>query len=328
MCDVVVVAGISAVVIGRNEGERLRACLGSISAQCDRIVYVDSGSTDDSLEIARSFGVEILELDTGVPFTAARARNAGWRKLVEGEHPFAIQFVDGDCRVEADWLACGRNQLEGDPGIAIVTGWRRELYPDLSLFNDVCDIEWNRPAGDIVTCGGDMMVLTPALVAVDGFRDDVIAAEDDEFCARIRKAGWRIRRLPVVMTHHDANMHRFGQWWRRAVRSGHGFAQVGLLHPPYFRRELIRVAVFGVMLPLAAVAGAFRSIWLPFAVFTLYGASYLRAAQGLQRQGLSLNRSLRHALLLTVSKFPNAIGAATFLWRLMAGRPMRIIEYK
>lgn len=172
------------------------------------------------------------------------------------------------------------------------------------------------------------MVRTTALIAVDGFRDDVIAAEDDEFCTRIRKAGWRIRRLPVVMTHHDADMHQFGQWWRRAVRSGHGFAQVGFLHPPYFRRELIRVAVFGAILPLTAVLGAFYSIWVPLAVVVLYTASYLRAAQGLQRQGLSKKRSLRHAVLLTLSKFPNAIGATKFHWRLLAGRRMRLIEYK
>ena len=38
-----------AVVIGRNEGVRLRRCLLSLRAGVDYVVYVDSGSTDNSL---------------------------------------------------------------------------------------------------------------------------------------------------------------------------------------------------------------------------------------------------------------------------------------
>jgi hypothetical protein len=43
-------------VIGRNEGDRLKSCLQSLVPACDRVVYVDSGSTDDSVTFARSLG--------------------------------------------------------------------------------------------------------------------------------------------------------------------------------------------------------------------------------------------------------------------------------
>ncbi|HCT44889.1 MAG TPA: glycosyl transferase, partial [Phycisphaerales bacterium] len=68
---------VGVVAIGRNEGERLKRCLTSAVACTDRVVYVDSGSTDDSVEFAESIGVEVVDLDTSIPFTAARARNAG-----------------------------------------------------------------------------------------------------------------------------------------------------------------------------------------------------------------------------------------------------------
>jgi len=48
---------IDAVVIGRNEGERLVACLASLGGEIRRAVYVDSGSTDGSVAAARAAGV-------------------------------------------------------------------------------------------------------------------------------------------------------------------------------------------------------------------------------------------------------------------------------
>ena len=40
---------VGLVAIGRNEGERLRACLASARGAAQRLVYVDSGSTDDTV---------------------------------------------------------------------------------------------------------------------------------------------------------------------------------------------------------------------------------------------------------------------------------------
>src|ERR1044071_10482116 len=88
------------VVIGRNEGERLRRCFESLGSLARRAVYVDSGSTDGSIALARSFGAEVVELPADRPFTAARARNAGVDRLVANfPKTGLVQFVDGDCRV-------------------------------------------------------------------------------------------------------------------------------------------------------------------------------------------------------------------------------------
>lgn len=320
---------VSAVIIGRNEGERLVRCLASMQGMVGRMIYVDSGSTDNSVAAARAAGAEVVELDLTRPFTAARARTAGFEALkASGEMPAFVQFVDGDCALQGGWLEAGQQALSEDPELGIVTGWRSEIYPDRSIYNALCDFEWHRPAGEILTCGGDMMVRSAAFEAVNGFDETVIAAEDDEFCIRVRSQGWNMRRLPLKMTLHDAAMTRFSQWWSRAVRSGHGFAQVGYLHPEYFVRERKRVLVYGAVLPVLALVGLVFSLWITAVVLMLYGANYVRTAQGLQREGLSWREAFRHSVLLTLSKLPNFEGMLTFWWRRLRGLKMNIIEYK
>ncbi len=322
---------VGVVAIGRNEGARLLRCLASLAGQADRLVYVDSGSTDGSLAAARAAGAETVELDLSRPFTAARARNAGYAALAAdpARAPDYVQFVDGDCAVAEGWIAAARAALAADPGLGIVTGWRAEIHRGASVYNALCDVEWRRPAGPIRTCGGDMMVRRAAFEAVGGFDPTVIAAEDDEFCLRVGKAGWRLARLPRPMTRHDAAMTRFSQWWRRAVRSGHGFAQVGALHPDFFVAERRRVWLFGAALPAAALLGGLVTPWAVAAVLALYAASYAKTVRGLvARDGLALGEALHHGLFLTLSKIPNLLGMLTYRWRRLRGRAMEIIEYK
>ncbi|QBF31973.1 glycosyltransferase family 2 protein [Thalassococcus sp. S3] len=320
---------IGAVVIGRNEGARLVACLASLADQQIRVVYVDSGSTDGSVKAAEEAGAEVVILDTDTPFTAARARNAGYRALAStGTRPDYVQFVDGDCRIVPGWMAKARAALDAQPDLGIVTGWRAEIHPEASVYNRLCDFEWHRPAGDIEGCGGDMMVRAEAFEAAGGFNPRIIAAEDEEFCTRMRKAGWRVHRLPEDMTLHDANMLRFGQWWQRAVRTGHGFSQVGALHPEYFTKERRRVWIYAALLPVLAVGALFTEPLLLLAVLAVYLLSYLRTVQGLRRAGLDLRDAAEQAVLLTLSKFPNLLGMLTYIWRMATRKDMRIIEYK
>lgn len=73
---------IGVVVIGRNEGTRLRVCLQSPYRRPLSIVHMDSGSIDGSVGMARELGADVLQLDMAVPFTTARTRNTGLRRLL------------------------------------------------------------------------------------------------------------------------------------------------------------------------------------------------------------------------------------------------------
>ena len=180
------VAGdIAAVVIGRNEGARLVACLDALQGQVAWVVYVDSGSTDGSQDAARACGAEVIGLDMTKPFTAARARNAGLDRLRAGAPvPAYVQFLDGDCRLQPGWIATARGFLETHPEVAVACGRRREEFPEASVYNRLIDAEWDTPVGQARSCGGDALMRMAALDAVGDYNPDLIAGEEPELCVR------------------------------------------------------------------------------------------------------------------------------------------------
>ena len=120
---------LGVVAIGRNEGERLRRCLNSVVGRGHTVVYVDSGSTDGSTELAHELGADVVELDLSLPFTMARARNTGFSRLLELDPEVRfVQFVDGDCELVDGWLERAA-VIESRPEVAVVCGRRRERYP-------------------------------------------------------------------------------------------------------------------------------------------------------------------------------------------------------
>ena len=249
---------IGVVVIGRNEGERLRTCLRSVIGGADQVVYVDSNSSDDSVAMVRALGCDVVELDMSLPFSAARARNQGFARIRElSPNVNYVQFVDGDCEVNADWLGLASRFLDENPQVAAVCGRRRERHPEQSVYNLLCDIEWDTPVGEAKSCGGDVMMRAQALAEANGYRAELIAGEEPELCVRLRAAGWRIWRLGNEMTLHDAAMTRFGQWWKRSKRAGYAFGEGVRLHgaPPerHYVPHARRALVWGILLPAATV---------------------------------------------------------------------------
>lgn len=218
---------IGVVVIGRNEGERLLRCLDSLRDAASCLVYVDSGSTDGSREAAAERGADVVELDMSRPFSMARGRNAGFERVCE-ILPDAkyIQFVDGDCEVVDSWMQNAFQTLETHPEVAVVCGRRRERFPENSVYNRMCDIEWNSPVGEAAACGGDALMRTAVFRESGGFNEELIAGEEPELCIRIRERGWKILRIDAEMTLHDANILHFSEWWKRNVRSGYGSQDV------------------------------------------------------------------------------------------------------
>ena len=157
----------------------------------------------------------------------------------------------------------------------------------------------------------------------------VIAAEDDELCCRLRKAGWVLERIPEDMVLHDANMHHFHQWWRRSKRAGHAFAQVGALHPEHFVKERQRAWVYGLIVPLAICGAAlFISPWVALLIALIYPLNFYRTFRGLEGAGLSRRLAIANAGFLTLSKIPNLLGMLTYQMRRLSSGEFRIIEYK
>jgi len=322
---------IAAVVIGRNEGQRLVTCLESLLNQVDYIVYVDSGSSDNSVYEAESRQVDCLSLDLSIPFTAARARNEGVAYLID-KYPALkyIQFIDGDCELQPDWVNTAYDFLEKEPHYAVACGRRRERFPENSIYNQLCDIEWNTPVGDALACGGDALIRVGAFNQVEGYRDGLIAGEEPEMCFRLRAKAWKIRRLDAEMTLHDAAMTRFSQWWKRAKRAGHAYAESYFLHgrsAEKFRAKSVMSVVFwAVVLPVLLIALSIIDCGL-IVMGLIYPAQVFRLSIK-NKAFLNSKLSFYYAVSNVLGKFPQALGMMQFLFNKIKGQSGVLIEYK
>ncbi len=322
---------VGVVVIGRNEGERLQRCLRSMTEHLSHLIYVDSGSSDESVALSRALGVTAIELDMSIPFTAARARNVGFEALLQA-HPQTdyVFFVDGDCEVADGWLQEAAKFLDARRDVAVVWGCRRERFPEKSVYNLLCDMEWrDLPVGETPICGGDAMIRVDAFKGVAGYRPDLICGEEPEMCVRLRQAGWRIWRLNRDMTRHDAALYRFGQWWKRMLRGGYAYAQGAQIHgaPPerFWVAESRRTWIWGLYIPLGALLLSVSLGWSGLLLLLVYPAQMARLARAGRH---SMRENWLRAGSLVLSKFPEMLGQLKFLRDRLMRAQSRIIEYK
>lgn len=332
---------VGVVAIGRNEGERLRRCLASVTGRDMPVVYVDSASSDGSVESARSMGADVVELDMSLPFSAARARNAGLERLTELAPGLRfVQFVDGDCEVVPGWIERAAKELEARADVAVVCGRRRERFPEKSVYNRLADLEWDTPVGEAKSCGGDAMMRIDAFRAAGGFDASVAAGEEPELCQRLRGKGHKVLRVDAEMTLHDSAMLHFGQWWKRAVRSGYGavdvatrFGEHGLFVEQVrsARRWTIGwLVIVGVMTLLAALVT--RSVVWTAAVaaclFAVLPLQMLRLSIKVCRRVPDAKTALSYGVLTMIGKWANVLGQYRYRRDRAAGRNTRLIEYK
>ncbi len=323
---------IGVVVIGRNEGERLLRCLDSVRGIGPAVVYVDSASTDTSVAEARSRGAEVVELDLARPFTAGRARNEGFDRLLQRWPSVElVQFVDGDCEIVDRWIESAASHLRSHPQVVSVCGRRKERFPEASVYNALCDIEWNTPVGVAESTGGDFMTRAAEFRSVGGFNPGLIAGEEPELCYRIRQRGGEIHRIDALMTLHDAAMTRFAQWAKRTSRAGYAYAARAAVHwgdgSRYCVRENARIVFWALLFPAVCVsAGAVYWQAIP-AMLAVYSAQFFRIRRYAQGIGAGA-RSSSFALFTLLSKWTELYGQLLFVARAISGSRQRIIEYK
>jgi GT2 family glycosyltransferase len=332
-------ADVGIVVIGRNEGARLRASLDSVTGIAARIVYVDSGSTDGSVELARRQGVDVVELDPSTPFSAARARNAGHQRLV-GANPGLrfLQFLDGDSALCRDWIPYALESLAGNPALAIVAGYVRERSADASIFNRLGELEWNFAGiGEVTEVGGIFMTRREAFESIGGFDATVPVGEEPELCQRLSRQGWRFARLDRDMAIHDSGMTELRQWWKRQIRNGYGAADVAhRFGIPKFKGMTCRArfwSAWPVLVVGAAIAAGLRTGWAAGLVAALVAGSIwpahlCRIALRTWRAGQPPTVAAAYAFFSMISFWPQMMGELMYWADRLRGRPTRLLEHK
>jgi GT2 family glycosyltransferase len=243
-----------------------------------------------------------------------------------------VQFLDGDCELDSGWLGVARAYLEGHAQAAVACGRRRERAPAASVYNRLCDVEWNTPVGPALACGGDALMRLRALAEVDGFLEQQIAGEEPELCFRLREKGWLIERLPAEMTRHDAAMHSLRQWWRRSQRAGYSYASVHFLRsaPPewIYRQEVRSILAWSLLLPGLILS---LSIFSPYAWLLLLAYPLQVVRLWIQYQGegsIAPGDRLPYSVNCVAGKFPGLLGLVGFHRDRLLARRGRLIEYK
>lgn len=314
---------IDLVIIGLNGAPTLAACLASIQnldypRHLLHVYYVDGGSTDNSVECAQNGGATIVDYRAETPAPGGQ-RNAGWRQGTGA----IVQFVDGDTQIDPQWL--NRVVAALGPKIGAVAGNRREAFPDRSLFNWIGDQEWNGPAGDAETFGGDVAIVRTALEATDGYHPCLVGGEDPELSYRIRKAGFRIVQIDEPMTRHDLAMTTWRQYGRRAFRTGHAYAEVHAMHRDFWTKEVCRIGVRGggFMISLVGIPLAFVTPWSLVLPLVGAGLLFLPLARGLRgRPGWTRAQSLVYGLHSSIVVIPQVLGVLRFHWGKWMRRPL------
>jgi len=325
---------IGVVVIGRNEGDRLRRCLDSLVGRADHVVYVDSGSTDDSVALAENKRAAVVSLDTSIPFTAARARNMGFDHLAETRPEVEfVQFIDGDCEMAASWLETAVESMKQNPDAVVVCGRRREKAAGRSLYNRLMDMEWNTPIGEADACGGDSLMRADAFRRVEGFNPTMIAGEEPELCLRLRREGGRVLRLDADMTLHDAAMTRFSQWWYRTIRNGYAYALGAGMHrgspERHWVRDTRRIWVWGLILPALSIGLAWPTAGFSLLALGAYPVALLRIAlYRSQQHGDCVSHALLYGAFCLLGRFPQLLGQLRYHRHRLLKRSGTLIEYK
>lgn len=315
-----IVMNLAIVVIGRNESERIKECFESVASSKYKFCYIDSNSSDDSISIAKKYTNLTSSIDT--PFSAGKARNKGV-ELIKQSFPGVkyIQFIDGDCVIDSQWIERAKSFLTEHKDSAVVCGIRKEKSPIESIYNRLCEYEWNPNYGSILGCGGDFMVKLSAFDEVNGFDSRITAGEEPELCLRIRTNGWKIYRLHIPMSTHDANIESFKQYAKRVQRAGYAFTYGFFKHFKilFNLRPVLRILFWGIFLPLLIVTVNYKFLFL-------YLIQFLRLFVKSEIKETKVR--VYQAFFLSFGKFFEAIGMLKAIYVLFISKSPNIIEYK
>ena len=177
-----------------------------------------------------------------------------------------------------------------------------------------------------------MIKLKPFL-DVGGFNPAIIAGEEPDLCYRLRKVGGRIFHLDTPMVHHDANILKFNQWWKRSIRGGYAYANGFILHRKdkrgYYAKEVRSIIIWGFSMPLFILLLSLFVNFFFFCLYAIYPIQLLRMSLSKwKRNNCSEKDSLLFSFFTILSKVPQFIGFLTFFKRLILQKNHQIIEYK
>lgn len=222
---------IDIIIIGRNEALTLeKTILSSIKALKNlkekksldgKITYVDSHSTDNSIEIAKKHYIDIITTNPCF-FTPAHARNTG---IYQTKAPY-IMFLDGDMELYDNWLIDGISFLEDKKNVAGVGGIRDDRYKEDSgqwkELNNFYNVNQSSSIIKNKVGGAFLYKRPPPLLEVGGFEPENIEEEFFLYLCLVEKNYTLYRINKPMMIHWDIKSSNYVNALKRYKSYGFG----------------------------------------------------------------------------------------------------------
>ena len=196
---------LTVIIIGKNEEQFIARSIASVieaSKNMDtQIIYVDSASTDNSIEEAKRFPIGILQLRPDWHLSVAAGRYTGTLHA-RGEYIF---FLDGDAETEPEWFDEAIAFMDENLDYGAVAGVLEEVYMSLDGTEivggnkNVRGQDLNKHMLGVKSLGGLALFRHSVIKEVGTVNPHLPTAEDHELCLRIRNANYKLARLNYPM---------------------------------------------------------------------------------------------------------------------------------
>lgn len=294
---------LSIVIKTLNEEEKIaRAIESAIAAakECQipyEIIVADSVSTDRTVEIASRYPVRVVQFES----IADRGCGAGVQLGYQYSRGDFVYIFDGDMEFMPGFLLTAVSYLHEHPDVGGVGG----LIEDEYVRNDIDRIRVNNKststAGNMPSLGQGGLYRRSAIEAAGGYAADrnLLAWEEADLGMRLRAAGWRLVRLPVIGVRHTG--HNVNTWdlLSRHWRSGRAKASGVLLRaalPKPWRMNALRLLIHPLLMLLWWLAMVL-TIFLPSGMGVATALALVICLLSGFLMQLVRKRNLRHVLV-------------------------------
>lgn len=264
---------VTIVVIGLNEADNLAKTFRAIQQvkyppNLIEVIYVDSGSTDDSLSIARDYCDKCFV--ENVHPSAGRNRNRG---LTEAKHDI-VHFIDGDMAVDSNYLIKAVSILK-DKDVQAVVGQLEEQSK--GIWNRLAtlvsnDLKRDEGYTDFTSTGATYV--RTALLSIDGYDERILRGQEIELGVRFKQAGYKIWSTLQVMGQHNYGNSSLYHYLLRFRANAKSLVQVAVLQGEnsYFkkaRKRLYKSLIRFVVLIVVGGCLLIKEYYLAFSLFYL-----------------------------------------------------------
>ncbi|MCG3208823.1 MAG: hypothetical protein FOGNACKC_02435 [Anaerolineae bacterium] len=249
---------VSVICTVLNEGHSITGLLNSLAAQTrrpDEVIFVDGGSTDDTVDTLQSFTQLPLRVIVAPGANISRGRNVAIRAAAGP----IIASTDAGVRLDPNWLAELLKPFENPASAAVVSGFfvpdpcsAFEVAMGATVLPGLTDID---PA-TFLPSSRSVAFLKSAWAAAGGYPEWLDFCEDLIFDFRLRDEVGPFAFAPAAVAHFRprGNLRAFFKQYYQYAR-GDGKADL------FRKRHAIRYGTYLAALPLLLVLGAVASPW-------------------------------------------------------------------